>query len=241
MTDAADKTSKRPIPKRPTVIRAPEFGARLQKACEGNQYVPPQNRGRLTWISQQFTERFNEPVSIETVRKWMNGEVEPLKARMTHLAQILDVDENWLRNGVAGDMAPRERRLRNATLDGAVNLVAGIIQMSGGHPAFPEENDERARENSVDIYAIIKGARYDFHVSLAQEAGGDTWKFTVPAAYDKAFQLGVIQEGPFSFSFYELTPELIQRRGQRKGGSFDVTVGLAELKAVKLKDFANRL
>jgi hypothetical protein len=48
--------------------------------------------------------------------------------------------------GIDPEFQPHERKLRNAMADGAVNLVAGFIQMDGAYPAFPEESDTpRAR------------------------------------------------------------------------------------------------
>ena len=220
------------------IIRDKAFGQRLELAADGNAMVPPYNRGRLTWVKTQMMERFGESVSVETVRKWFGGEVKPRPDKLKLLAELFEVDEGWLSLGIAPDLQPREQRLRDATADGAVNLLAGVIQMNGGNPAFPEDGDKRAVKEHIDLYAIIKGAQYAFHVSLAQSVGPRTWKFVLPTKWDGAFQIGVIHEDSTKFQFVELTEELIAA-GSRKGGTIEITALLSDLK--RITNFRDRL
>jgi hypothetical protein len=78
--------------------------------------------------------------------------------------------------------------------DGAVNIVAGFIQMDGGNPAFPDEKDVAAKREHIDLYAIIKGANYSIHVSLGVEKNGE-WQFSVPTGHEHVAVLGVAREG----------------------------------------------
>lgn len=219
------------------IIRDPEFAKRFDQACDGYPMVPPKHSGRLTWIQRELVSRFNEKVSVETVRKWFTGEAKPRPEKLAMLAQMLQVDVAWLSLGVDPDLQPRERRARNAMADGAVNLVAGLIQMDGGYPAFPEETGKSAQRNHVDLHAIIKGAKYDFHVSLGATEGKRI-RFVVPVSCADVVVLGVIKNG-FAIEIVELTPEMIEA-GERRGGSVEVFVE-RDAKLKRIETFQVRL
>lgn len=182
----------------------------------------------------------DEKVSRETVSRWFLGEAKPRLLKSDKIAQILGVDPVWLYLGQQGDMQPRERKLRNAEIDGAVNVIAGFVQMDGGHPAFPEEGDRRAKRDSVDLYAIIRGANYAFHVSVARTQDDGSLQFTVPNEHDSAVVLGVIRNG-FAVRVIELSSELIEQYGTRTGGSIKLLLDEDTVAAHELKSFANRL
>jgi hypothetical protein len=137
-------------------------------------------------------------------------------------------------------MQPRERKIRNAVADGAVNVLAGIIQMNGGHPAFPDDGDARAKRDHIDLYAIIRGAQYAFHVSLAQREGKDL-RFSVPTNYENSIIIGVVPVAPTKVDFVELKADLIEKYGSRKGGSIEVTVPASESRLPRIETFAERL
>lgn len=220
----------------PRIIRDPAFAKRFEQACDSHTLVPAKHSGRLTWIQRQLASRFKEDVSVETVRKWFAGEAKPRPDKMGKLAQLLEVDVAWLSLGIDPDMQPRERRMRNAMVDGAVNLVAGLIQMDGGFPAFPEESDKLATKNHVDLHAIIKGAKYDFHVSLGEPEGRKV-RFVVPTNTDSVIVLGVVKQG-FSIEILEITSDMISE-GERHGGSIELMVDAT--KASKIESFKARL
>lgn len=222
-----------PQPKRDT-----EFARRLQSACDGNANVPPLHQGRLTYLQKEMESRFNENVSVETVRKWMSGETIPRAGRASMLAQILEVDAVWLEVGGGLSVSPRERKVRNAMADGAVNVIAGLIQMDGGHPAFPEASDARATQENVDIYAIIRGANYAFHVTLASEERGEL-SFVVPVNHERVVVLGVVKDG-FSFKVYEVPNEVIGR-GVRHGAAYQVSVAGSMGDLIEVESFAQRI
>lgn len=217
----------------PRVIREADFAKRLDQACDAHSLIPPKHSGRQSWIVRELAKRFNVDVSPETARKWFAGEAKPRPDKLAALAQLLEVDVAWLTLGVAPDLDPRERKVRNAMADGAVNLVAGLIQMDGGHPAFPQSG-----EGHVDLHAIIRGAKYDLHVSLGDEQGKDI-RFVVPPTYENLIVLGVVKRG-FQIEIFEITPEVIAN-GERHGGSIEVVVDQVEARLRKIESFRNRL
>lgn len=208
----------------------------MDKACNGNPLAPDLHNGRYVWLKSQLEQKFGETVSIETCRKWFAGEARPRPNKMSKIAQILEVDIAWLSLGIDPDIAPRERRLRNAMADGVVNVVAGLIQMDGGRPAFPADDDKRAEEEGIDLYTIIKGANYAFHISLG-EIEGKKLRFPVPAKNDAVIVLGVIRDG-LNLKIFEISHDVIAT-GVRRGDSISVETTESALRPVK--GFSERL
>ncbi|MBH0113208.1 helix-turn-helix transcriptional regulator [Novosphingobium sp. YJ-S2-02] len=219
------------------LVREPEFAKRLNQACDTNAHAPDLHRGRYVWLREELAKRFNENVSIETCRKWFAGESRPRPAKMAKVAQLLEVDVAWLSLGVDPEIGPKEKRLRNAMADGVVNVVAGLIQMDGGRPAFPDETDKRATDENIDLYAIIKGANYAFHITLG-ELVDDKLRFPVPAKNDAVIVLGVVREG-FSVRIFEISPEIIATSGVARSSSARLDVAESDLRPVST--FAERL
>lgn len=228
------------MPPAQKTIRHRDFAQRLERACDSNDYVPEYNKGRLTWISTELKRRFGIIASVETVRKWFEGVMKPKADKLSALAQLLEVDEVWLSMGVEPDLSPREMKARNATADGAVNVLTGFIQIAGGNPAFPSEGDVRARENHIDLYAIIKGAQYAFHVALARDED-DGYRFVVPSTYRDVFVVGAIPiQGP-GMTFVELPADVIESLGVRRGNGLDVVLPKSDVSAYLIKSFSERL
>jgi hypothetical protein len=224
---------------KPREIRDPAFAKRLALAADNNPHAP--DYGRLTWVKKQLQERFGEEVSVETVRKWFAGEVKPTTQRVNLLAILFEVDEAWLYLGIEPDLAPREQKARNAMVSGVVNVVAGLIQMAGGNVAFPEPDDKRAASGHIDLYAIIKGAQYAFHVAAGHDLGEDTFRFAVPVNHGEAFQLGVVPgASATSLVLFEVPAEAIAA-GQRRGSTIEVVLTRREISAAAIKDFSKRL
>lgn len=218
-------------PRRVKKIEHKAFAQRMAQACDGNTQVPPPNFGRLQWFVDQMDERFGAKSTPETIRKWLAGETMPRPKSLHQLAEILQVDEAWLSLGHAPELDQRQQKLRNAEADGVVNVVAGFIQMCGSNPAFPEPSDKRAQREHIDIYAIIRGAQYAFHVVLAKEG-----RFVVPVGAEETFVVGVIRTSDLTCDFVEVDAESIAA-GKRKGGFIEVeNTGLKQIKT-----FAERL
>lgn len=213
------------------------FAARFLKAADQSDHCPDKNFGRLGWIAKQLYAK-GITVSNESVRKWFAGESRPTIENVTALADILKVDASWLQFGTDSQMAAKEQKARNAEADGSVNLIAGLIQSDGGVPAFPAADDSRAADDNVDLYAVIRGAKYAFHV-VTGSRNGEKLVFTVPTNHENVVLIGVIREG-FSVQVYEITPDDIAKFGSpRRGASFTVTAPAAELK--QITSFASRL
>jgi hypothetical protein len=217
------------------LIRDAEFAKRFASACDKYSRVPPKHSGRLVRVKNELATRFNENVSMESVRKWFAGETKPRPDKMAKLANLLEVDVAWLSLGIDHALQPRELKARNAMADGAVNVVAGLIRMDGGHPAFPSSDASDVAAN-VDLHAIIRGAKYDFHVSLGQ-AEGDQLRFTVPTNYQNMVVLGMIQRG-FNLDIFEIPSEQIAT-GEHHGGSIDLVLSADKLN--RIHDFKNRI
>ena len=217
-------------------IRDAEFGKRLEQAADKHPHCPPKHKGRLEWVRAQFAD-LKEDISNETIRKWFAGETKPRPEKGALLAQIFEVDTAWLQMGLDANISPRERKVRNAMVDGAVNLVAGMIQMDGGFPAFPDEGDKRAQRENVDIYAIIKGAQYSFHVAFGTKEGSRL-HFAVPSNHANVIVLGVVSVGSLSYEMFEITGDVIES-GHRRGASVEIDVEAKKLR--RITGFQNRL
>lgn len=206
----------------PRPIVSADVAHRIQMAIDGNPDVPAPNYGRLGWFQAQFAQN-GVGITPETVRRWLSGEARPRHKMLIVLAKVLRVDVSWLAAGSDPERAEKDQRARNAAAAGVVNLVAGVVQICGGAPAFPDEGDERAKREGIDLYAIIKGAQYAMHVTAADEVA-DGWRFSVPVNAIPALVIGVIRTGPLAFTFVELDREGLETVGKRKGGTFDVVL-----------------
>lgn len=225
-------------------IRHTDFAERFTKVVDSHPLVPAVNFGRLQWLANRL-EQFGGPkLYPETIRRWFSGQSRPRPAVLTIIAEMLDVDEAWLAVGTGAAVDARQRRLRNLMVDGVVNVVAGLIQMDGSHPAFPSEG----KLGPVDIHVIIKGAKYDIHVALGTALDGDRFQFTVPADNGDLMVLGVVPTEGFGFDILELDGDLLTQSGVAK--SRQVTLDLdytdgdyqAAGKTVrKITSFAERL
>lgn len=192
------------------------FAKRLNTACDGHPDVPPYGQGRQTWIKKEMG------VSNEAVRKWFKGEARPKAGKMNALANLLGVDEAWLALGIMPEMTPAEKSKRNARVNGAVNLVAGFIQLNGGNIAFPADDDPNAA--FADIYAIIEGQQYVFHISMAEPNTQAEFKFYIPAGTDICRTIGVVVISPVLVHLINLKPNLVEKHKQRKGGYYEVEI-----------------
>lgn len=239
MIDTLERTETRrmdtAIPKGDPA-RAAEFAKRLDTACDAHPHAPPLHRGRYRWICDEM-EKHGILVTTSAVAKWFSGDYMPRGRNMDMLARILDVDVVWLQTGVDAMLRPKEQRNRNALAEGAVNLVAGLIQLEGGHIAFPAKDDRRAKDARIDLEAIIRGARYSFHIILAERGDGDKMRIGVPLNYHELVVLAVVIEG-FAAVVYEVTPDVIER-GKNRGGSIEVETRPGELR--EITSFAERL
>src|SRR5215217_1878741 len=215
--------------------RHPAIAKRLNAAFEAHPHAPALHSGRYSWLQSEFAKR-GIRVSVEAMRQWFLGHSRPNDKKMETLAEMLGVDRTWLELGHDSGVTQRDRRARNAMATGAVNLVAGLIQMGGGHVAFPDEDDARAERENVDMMAIIRGASYSFHIAVGEEVDG-TLRFAVPTRHDEVVVIGVVMDG-FVARLFEITPEDIEGAPQRRGATIEVVAAAEDLKAIET--FARR-
>lgn len=191
------------------------FVGRLKTACDGHPDVPAYGLGRQTWVKEKMQ------VSHEAVRKWFTGG-RPRPAKMSELARLLGVDEAWLSLGVTPGMVPKERKTRNAQAQGVVNVFMGLLQLSGGHCAFPAEGDPAA--GYVSLYAIRGGTQTSYHVTLGLPLADGAIRFIVPSAYEQCVVVGAVLRSLAEVRFLRMPAELIAAHGVRKGGYVVVDV-----------------
>lgn len=196
-----------------------DFAKRLQEVCENNPLVPQFNRGRLTWIRDQLELQYGISVTRETVRKWYGGVTVPRHSALKSLATLLGVDYGWLAFGVAPDIDVAQRPARRLAESGATNVVAGFIQLSGGHCALPDPDDPN---EGVDIYAIINGRQRNISVCLAKE-DADQVRFEAPNGHARCIVIGVMVRGIGSIAMYLIPSAIIERFGDRRGAFIEVT------------------
>lgn len=221
-------------------IAHPDFAVRMQQAADANPNVPPVNYGRLGWVVEALASKFEYATNVETVRKWFAGETMPRQKPAKLLAEVLNVTPEWLTLGASTDLGIKERKARNALAEGAVNVIVGMVQMAGWNVAFPDAADGDARKQKIDFYAIIRGAKYSFHIVAAVRNGGD-WKVSVPAEALETFLIALMPLTSTSFNLIELPKETLLERGKHKGGSVDVMIpeGMDDWR--QIKSFAERL
>jgi hypothetical protein len=211
-------------------IRHPEFAARLQQACDSNPSIPPHNHGRLQYITDQLAKRFGvmgnkgNPLTAESVRKWLYGETLPRKDAMRALAVLTGQDEAWLSIGTVPELPKKVALLRDARADGAVNLVAGLARMAGAAPAFPRKGDTYDEQHSVDLHLTIHGAHFFCHVANCERTGAE-WRGAVPvgAVHDGIITLAVCHVEKLRYRIFRITAEDFDGMKQ-KGGSYEVMI-----------------
>ena len=85
-----------------------KFSARLKesKLTAGYEFRP-------VVLEREFNQRYwGNPVSVQAVRRWINGEAIPAQDRLQVLAEWLNVDPHWLRFGekLSGSVQKQRKR-----------------------------------------------------------------------------------------------------------------------------------
>lgn len=208
----------------------------MDQACDANPRVPAKNYGRLGWFVNEFETRYNVKVTAETIRKWFAGEVRPRHKTLMMLAQILQVDDAWFAVGRDNAVPEKQRKLHGAQANGVVNVIAGLVQLDGGTPAFPDAT------GPIDLSAVIKAALYNFHIVLGHD-DGEKVSFAVSVGAENTVVLGVLRVTHASFEIYELPWEIVASKGVKRSGHITLTVDRVDLGGSlrKIESFTNRL
>lgn len=194
-----------------------DFSTRLEQAIEMHPRCPEATHGRLTWLRDLLAKEAGLEVSLNTVHKWASGQARPRPDKVKAIAQVLSVDEVWLSVGSKPVDTPRTRRHEARRASGAVMTVAGLVEMSGGHIAFPDSGDKTASENNVHLYATMDGALRRLTVIAGKPEDDDRVVFNVPwpVAGNRVLGLIVMPSDKFGcVSIYDLT----DTGGQAMGG-----------------------
>lgn len=229
-------------------IKDPDFAKRIERAMDVHPEIPPPGHGRLKWFVQAFATRYDVTLTPETIRKWLRGISFPRLERRKQLADILGMGEGWLITGDGAPVDAKERRLRNAEVDGAVNVIAGLIQMDGGYPAFPGTTARDTAREGVDLYAVIRGAHYAFNIATAVPVEDGEWKVLVPTKRTELLVLAVIRTGSLGVDVIELDDEAIVTHGRFSAGAVSVPLRreggvylVGDLAMKQVKSFSERL
>lgn len=192
------------------------FAARLIEACESSPNVPEYGKGRQVVIAGELG------ISQEAVRKYFAGESMPKQDKMLKLAKYLDVDVSWLALGETSEVTRDSKKFAGKIADAALMFVGGTIQLAGGNCAFPPDTDPRS--SVVDIYAVIKGTKYDINVSSANELSPNVFEMVVPREFKELRCVGCIVWKAPHYDLIELPAELIDRHKVRRSVDFTITV-----------------
>jgi hypothetical protein len=198
------------------IIRDKEFAKRLLIACEGNTHCPTVGRGKQKWLREEIEQRFGKEASAspEAMRKYFAGIMRPRPKLMSHIAEVLEVDEGWLSLGIKADFTPLEQRRHNAMASGAANIVAGLIQLNGGYVAFPDEG----KKADGDLFAIIAGKQVKVDVRLIQETKDHEFRLDIDAGFDDRIVLALLPaKAPNYFRLFRIETDAIKSHGKRRG------------------------
>lgn len=161
----------------------------------------------------------------------------PRQGVLVTLAEILRVDAGWLSVGTPVKAGSKERNEFEVGSSGAVNLIAGFIQLDGGTCAFPGD-DELSRHKGIDLHAIIKGVKYDLHIATGFKKK-DAVTFRIPFAVSDIIVLGVVRDETFSIRVFELPWSDVATRGKPENGHY--VVNLDESVDRPILNFTDRL
>jgi hypothetical protein len=100
-------------------VKWPSFSRRLRQACDTHPVCPPLHKGRQVWLRDRLAE-LKVDVEIESIRKWLAGEMRPREAKAEALAKVLGVDP------VALFMGWESRSSLNVVDSDSLPRVAGL-------------------------------------------------------------------------------------------------------------------
>lgn len=198
------------------------FAERVNLAAENNPNFPPKYQGQYKQVVVDMGKR-GQQVTLESVRKWFNGETLPTTDKMALLADVLGVDYAWLSGGDTEKKAAQARRTQSAQASASANILAGVIALDGGHPAFPQEDDPRIEREGVDLYAVIRGVNYAFQIAAGEVVDGDL-VFRVPANRGTVIVIGVLRRPGNTFEFYELDAETLVSGNRYSQGMSEIVL-----------------
>lgn len=145
---------------------AEEFSRRLQQALDTSPHAPAGQYGRLTWLQRELEKQAGVSVSVNTAHKWYHGMSLPRPDNIRAIARVLKVDEVWLSLGRSPQPSAEPATVQVGRANGAVLLVAGVIELAGGRVTFPSEG------TLPHFHANLGTARFSAVVVPCTEAAG---------------------------------------------------------------------
>lgn len=145
---------------------AEEFSRRLQQALDSHPHAPAGQYGRLTWLQRELEKQSGTKVSVNTVHKWYHGTSLPRPDNIRAIARVLKVDEVWLTLGRSPQPSAEPVEVQVGRANGAVLIVAGLIELAGGRVTFPTEKAQ------PHLQANLGTARFAATVVVGNEADG---------------------------------------------------------------------
>lgn len=195
------------------VVLHEAFARRMKQACDANEDIPPLNEGRLVWMQQHMADAGHE-VSLQTIMRWYYGAAMPRQKKLVVLAKILAVSPSWLSLG-RDEKTKVDTTERTISTVGAVNALAGHMQMAGVPCAFPEKGDPRADE--VHFYSIIQGRQHPIYVAAGSIDRKDSHLvFQVPVKHSKTVVLVVMPVGAKSIEAWYVPPEVLDAHADKE-------------------------
>lgn len=214
-------------------IREPEFAKRLTEISDRHSRIPALNKGRLTYISREFMVRGGIKLPLETVRKWYAGEAKPRSKNMQMLTEIVDSNVVYLSLGLDPGLDSKTRQFVRRQATGAVNILAGYVQIAGGNAIYPDDKDPRA--GYIDLTIIHDNQQRAVHVALGT-LDGDSVAFSIPREYQQVTLIGAVPAGDFNIDFVELPTRILDGLITPAGGGFE-----AKIKIGKGRYFAGKM
>lgn len=194
------------------VVLHESFARRMKQACDAKEATPALNDGRLVWIKTKMAAEGHD-VSLQTVMRWYYGAAMPRQKKLISLAKILGVSPSWLALG-REDRSRVDTTARRISPEGAVNALAGHMQMAGVPCAFPERGDPRAE--TIHFYSIIEGRQHPIYATPANpDQKGHQVVFQVPGNHSKALVLVVLSVDQKTIEVWHVPTESIDNAAER--------------------------
>lgn len=157
-------------------VKYPELAKRIEQAINRSTAIP-NGHGQYANISRKFQRRYGEKVSIEHVRNWVKGYHEPQANRRAHLAEILEVDPQWLFGTSAVPVRP--------TRAGSETLIGPMLQAGGWKVRYADTTD-------YDLDAELGGRAYKIECKTSKRLDDGRYVVTMPKNADDVVVLSTM-------------------------------------------------
>jgi len=196
-----------------------EFSRRMKIALEANPGIPEKNRGMFSWVRNELREKHGIEVTLETVRKWYAGTIRPRAKKLEALAEILRADTAWLAHGSTIMQDTLDTARHRASSHGAINVVAGFLQIEGASIAFPEDENEAQRNH---FFVIHQGRHSAAFVSHGQKKAA-AYRFEFPNIAEKVKLLFTIIDEEGKFRMFIPSVADIRENASYRGGLYTIS------------------